>query len=164
MSKFSKNTNIELWQSFFAKVKPLDEKYKNADIPTGCVNTCHFSSTISIIKPNITKLDDVVDKPYKIKVGGVIHYVEDRIDLHNHTIDEAYNALCSFFHNMSKYGKRNLIVITGRGSRTNEDGIKEYFIRWSKHGLFKRFIADIKPIPNTNNAVGSFFVRLRQTR
>ncbi|MDZ5762497.1 Smr/MutS family endonuclease [Candidatus Cyrtobacter comes] len=142
----------ESWEHFFENVKPLKTPTDNH-----CINEFsvahHITRKVTFVKQNEfdnTKVEDV-------------SLNKRSIDLHDHTISQAYEALCLFFKRY-KSCSGALIVITGKGSRTGEESIKDSFIKWSRHGTLSKLFTQIIPIKDCRGQVGSFKVFLKKNQ
>ncbi len=132
----------ESWEYFFQSVKPLK-------------GNCEIIVKTQVVQeaPNlIPNLHNDTKQKYSN---------QNCIDLHNHTISEAYEALRLF---LNRAGSCALTVITGRGSRTGDESIKDSFIKWSTYGTFCDLITQIIPIKDYRGQVGAFRVILKKNK
>lgn len=94
-----------------------------------------LKKTIIPISHNICK-KYIVKKPIKIYNNDKMSFV---LDLHEHTVQNAYNVLLKFIENHSKNKSRFVTIITGYG--TNNQGIiKNEIEEWFKTKPFAPFI------------------------
>ncbi len=90
---------------------------------------------------------------------------EARLDLHNHTLDQAHQALSGFIDRAAADGRRCVLVITGKGSVGQAGGtIRSEFPRWLNQGRLRpRILAFAEAQPKDGGA-GAFYVLLKKRR
>jgi DNA-nicking Smr family endonuclease len=96
--------------------------------------------------------------------------IDDRLDLHGMTQDEAHRALDSFIAGAAKQGLRCVIVITGKGLRGLAEGSGDLGIlrnavpRWlNESGLRAKVLAFTAAQPRHGGG-GALYVLLRRSR
>jgi len=89
-----------------------------------------------------------------------------KIDLHGHTVDEAYQKVLSYLQMNSK--KKNLlhIVITGLGNKSQGEEfftgkIRKQFPQWLETDLFQQIVKSYSPCKIKHGGLGAFYVKLR---
>lgn len=90
--------------------------------------------------------------------------IEGRIDLHGMTQEQAHRALARFVSGAIRDGKRNLLVITGKGSVSEGGVLRRMLPLWCETGnLAGRVLALTQAQPKDGGA-GAFYLRLRKDR
>jgi DNA-nicking Smr family endonuclease len=104
-----------------------------------------------------------VDKSTAKKLTGGKFSIDAKLDLHGKTQDEALNSLRNFIRNSYEAGKRNVLVITGKGA--NNDGIlKNQVPRWlNSDGLRENIIMFSYAKPK-HGGDGALYVLLRKKK
>ena len=89
-----------------------------------------------------------------------------KIDLHGHTLDEAYQKVLSYLKSNSK--KKNLlhIVITGLGNKSKGEEfftgkIRKQFPQWLETETFQQIVKSYSPCKIKHGGLGAFYVKLR---
>ena len=89
-----------------------------------------------------------------------------KVDLHGHTVDEAYQKVYSYLK--INFKKKNLfhIVITGLGNKA-EGGefftgkIRKQFPQWLETEPFQQIVKSYSPCKIKHGGLGAFYVKLR---
>ena len=90
--------------------------------------------------------------------------IEGRIDLHGMTQEQAHRALARFVSGAIRDGKRNLLVITGKGSVSEGGVLRRMLPLWCETGnLAGRVLALTQAQPKDGGA-GAFYLRLRKNK
>jgi len=91
-----------------------------------------------------------------------------KIDLHGHTVDEAYQIVLSYLKTNSK--KKNLlhIVITGLGNKSQGEEfftgkIRKQFPQWLETETFQQIVKSYSPCKIKHGGLGAFYIKLRIT-
>ena len=89
-----------------------------------------------------------------------------KIDLHGHTVDEAYQKVHSFLK--INFKKKNLlhIVITGLGNKSEGEEfftgkIRKQFPHWLETEPFQQIVKSYSPCKIKHGGLGAFYVKLR---
>ena len=89
-----------------------------------------------------------------------------KIDLHGHTVDEAYQKVYSYLK--SNFKKKNFlhIVITGLGNKSEGEEfftgkIRKQFPQWLETEPFKQIVKSYSPCKIKHGGLGAFYVKLR---
>ncbi len=93
----------------------------------------------------------------KMKKGKL--EIEARIDLHGMTQDEAFRALTRFLAAAKRTGKRNLLVITGKGKISTGGVLRKNLPLWLEGDA--RILA-LTPAAPKDGGGGAFYIRLRK--
>ncbi len=91
--------------------------------------------------------------------------IEGKIDLHGRTQDEAHDALLHFLERAHKAGKRNLLVITGKGMTQSKSGILKSIVpRWLNEPMFRRLVLAISQARPEHGGAGALYVLLKRVK
>lgn len=107
--------------------------------------------------PDLPKLDQPTAK--KIAKGRLP--IEDRIDLHGLTQNEAYARLLRFIESRQRNGVRTVLVITGKGSR-GEGVLRQAVPRWLAENDFRKMVIGHHESHQNHGGTGAIYVRLRK--
>lgn len=86
--------------------------------------------------PSAPPPEKSVDPSIRKKLGRGRIEIDGRIDLHGLTQSEARGALHRFLHARWQRGDRTILVITGKGSRTEDD----YIAAMSERGILRTML------------------------
>lgn len=85
------------------------------------------------------------------------------LDLHGYTKDEAKSALSSYLSNAHAMGNRALLVIHGRGLKSNEGPVlKEYVVKWLTTGSLSHLVLAFCSARSCDGGTGALYVLLRR--
>lgn len=91
--------------------------------------------------------------------------IEGKIDLHGRTQAEAHDALQHFIERAYKAGKRQLLVITGKGMTQSKSGIlKTNVPRWLNEAPMRRLILAISQARPEHGGEGALYVLLKRAK
>lgn len=91
--------------------------------------------------------------------------IEGKIDLHGRTQNEAHDALLHFIERAHKAGKRNLLVITGKGMTQSKSGILKAIVpRWLNEPIFRRLVLAISQARQEHGGEGALYVLLKRVK
>ena len=89
-----------------------------------------------------------------------------KIDLHGHTVDEAYQNVLSYLK--TNFKKKNLlhIVITGLGNKSQGEEfftgkIRKHFPQWLETEPFQQIVKSYSPCKIKHGGLGAFYIKLR---
>jgi DNA-nicking Smr family endonuclease len=99
----------------------------------------------------------------KLKRGR--HPIAARLDLHGLTQREAHRALADFVARSREFGRRCVLVITGRGLAPTGPGVLKTAVpRWLAEPEFRRHILMVAPAQPQHGGAGALYVLLRRRR
>lgn len=90
--------------------------------------------------------------------------IEARLDLHGHYQDAAHDALAGFITESAARGRRNVLVITGRGSREGSGVLRERLPQWLNQPPCRAHVLAFTPARPEHGRDGAFYVLLRRKR
>ena len=141
-----------------------------------------ISISLNANKPNKQKKSDPLRKPNNKKqteqktIKTVVldqqlhkqfkNNLFQKIDLHGHTVDEAYQNVLSYFK--TNFKKKNLlhIVITGLGNKSQGEEfftgkIRKQFPQWLDTEPFQQIVKSYSPCKIKHGGLGAFYIKLR---
>ena len=97
---------------------------------------------------------------------------EGRIDLHGMTMDQAHPALVRFIMSSQAAGKRLVLVVTGKGKSSRDDGpipirrgvLKHQVPQWLAAPPVGQVVMQIAEAHVSHGGVGAYYVYLRRQR
>lgn len=95
-----------------------------------------------------------------------------RIDLHGMTLAQAHPALTGFVLRAHAEGKRLVLVITGKGKPSNDDGpiprrlgvLRHEVPHWLRSGPLRNIVLQISESHIRHGGTGAYYVYLRRSR
>lgn len=111
---------------------------------------------------------DNIDKrtAYRLKSGQM--RIEERLDLHGHTQDEAYNALIKFVKSSFENKKRCVLIITGKGRKRSEQEeignrgvLKEMIPIWLNSPELRPYLLMFSYAKTIDGGEGALYVLLK---
>lgn len=96
---------------------------------------------------------------------------EGRIDLHGMRLDEAHGALNAFIHTSYARGRRLVLVITGKGRITDDDGpipvragvLRHQVPDWLSRPPLNALVLQVSEAHQRHGGGGAYYVYLRRT-
>jgi DNA-nicking Smr family endonuclease len=123
--------------------------------------TSHFDITTTgeYLEGHAVPVDPATMK--KLKNGEIA--VEGHLDLHGHTKLSAEQALHNFILNAHALGQRNVLVIHGRGLKSNQGPVlKEQIIRWLTMGALSHLVLAFSSARPCDGGTGALYVLLKR--
>ncbi|MFV3074757.1 Smr/MutS family protein [Niveispirillum fermenti] len=91
--------------------------------------------------------------------------IDGRIDLHGLTQSEAHDTLLGFIRRSHAAGRRNVLVITGKGQMPRGEGVLRLSVpRWLREGDVGRLVLSIHQAQPQHGGGGAYYVLLRRRR
>lgn len=91
--------------------------------------------------------------------------IEGRLDLHGMRRDEAHDALIGFLSSAYRSGRRNLLVITGKGTFGNGVGVLRGEVpRWLNEAPLRPIVLAYAEAHPREGGAGALYVALRRRR
>ena len=121
--------------------------------------------------PASIRPDKAVDPAIRKKVGRGRIEIDGRIDLHGMTQDEARGALYRFIHARFSRGDRTVLVITGKGLKTDSDYVAAMTERgvlrtmlplWLNEPSLSPMVSGWSVAARGHGGEGAWYVRLRR--
>ncbi|MCE9506725.1 MAG: Smr/MutS family protein [Alphaproteobacteria bacterium] len=89
--------------------------------------------------------------------------LEGRLDLHGMTQQEAFDALQGFLRAAAAHQKRTVLVITGKGQRS-EGVLRRLLPLWLEEPSLKKYILAVTGAAAKDGGSGAFYIRLRKPK
>ena len=97
---------------------------------------------------------------------------ESRIDLHGMTLDQAHPALTAFSFSAYARGERLVLVITGKGQSTRDDGpipqargvLRRHVPHWLETPPVSQVVLEVTNSNQRHGGSGAYYVYLRRRR
>jgi DNA-nicking Smr family endonuclease len=106
-----------------------------------------------------------VDKRTDEKLRRGRMAIDGRLDLHGLTQGEAHHALIGFIRRSYTAGRRNVLVITGKGQVPRGEGVLRLSVpRWLREGDIGRLVLSIHQAQPQHGGGGAYYVLLRRRR
>lgn len=87
----------------------------------------------------------------------------DRIlDLHDHSLDRAHQALAIAVEEGIAQGQRLLLVITGKGRADRPGRIRQELSHWLETDFLRRHVAALRPASLRHGGSGAFYLILKR--
>ena len=146
-----------LWQRVTRTVKPYDSPPKELPALKKMVAKPAVKSKASP-SSSVKKFDG--PKAVKLKRGDL--QLEGRLDLHGMTQAEAFSALHRFILKAVEHGKRTVLVITGKGLRS-EGVLRRLLPLWLEDQALGRHVISVTVASPKDGGSGAFYLRLRKS-
>ena len=88
--------------------------------------------------------------------------IDGKIDLHGYTQDQAFNSLSRFLRNALADGKRQVLVVTGKGRPDSPSIIKIMLPRWLDYTDLKKYVSGYSLAPINLGGSGAMLVKLKK--
>jgi DNA-nicking Smr family endonuclease len=91
--------------------------------------------------------------------------IEGKIDLHGRTQQDAHDDLLGFLRRAHAAGKRNVLVVTGKGMTTSKTGILRQAVpRWLNEPAFRSLVLAFDYAEPQHGGEGALYVLLKRVR
>lgn len=91
--------------------------------------------------------------------------IEGKIDLHGRTQQDAHDDLLAFLRRAHGAGKRNVLVVTGKGMTTSKVGILRQAVpRWLNEPTFRHLVLAFDYAEPQHGGEGALYVLLKRVR
>ena len=143
-------------KDYFTDITPITVKHATINHPP--CQTARRRYVADSININYKKSETVAIKR-KIKR----HFsVEQSLDLHGMTYDEAFREVVGFFSKCQNIGIRNVLVITG-GNPLRKTILRSAFVNWCRN-LLGEFVVSYSSADLRHGGDGAFYVILKSKR
>lgn len=169
----------DLWHRVAQTIKPLKSRPRPAikaplpaDDSTAPSNKLKASlpPPPRAVKPALPDLTTAVtagiDKRTSQRLGRGQLAIEGRLDLHGMTQGEAHDRLAGFIRRAVAAGKRNVLVITGKGFKASgETGVLRQAVpRWLNEPGLRPHVVALRQAQPKDGGEGALYVLLRRER
>jgi DNA-nicking Smr family endonuclease len=160
-SKIDRNKRVAITHSFknFKEIAINNNVIKNN---TPLHNNTSISNNDFVLEKNKSLgINNSLNK--KLETGKL--YIDGKLDLHNLTIDNAYNRTFNFIENAFLNKLKCLLIITGKGlhSPTNNT-IKNNLTQWFKQPFFANKIIKYTDATKKDGGSGAIYVLLKTNK
>ena len=91
--------------------------------------------------------------------------IEGKIDLHGRTQQDAHDDLLAFLRRAHAAGKRNVLVVTGKGMTTSKTGILRQAVpRWLNEPAFRALVLAFDYAEPQHGGEGALYVLMKRVR
>ena len=172
----NKPDDVDLWVAEVSDITPYDQPDEKPQTPL----------VINEIKPSLryeglynhnsfNELElgctDNIDKNTASKFVKGAYRIDARIDLHGYTEKQAVDEVYEFIKNSYIQNKRCLLIITGKGVKTDDTPwyeskgvIKQALISWINHPKIRPFVLSVSQAKQSDGGSGAFYVLLKRQR
>ncbi|MBX9621270.1 MAG: Smr/MutS family protein [Alphaproteobacteria bacterium] len=151
---------VRLWRNQLKDVNPLSKVKKipeedKKEIPLPSPQPSKASS-LKKVKPT-----DVLQSFQRREVRQV--QIEAQLDLHGLSLERAYDTLEQFLRRAQEKHFKTVLVITGKGSLSEEHTLRHQFPRWLEETPLKSMVSSYhNPARLHHGGAGAYYVRLRK--
>lgn len=170
----------DLWHRVAQTIKPLKSRPRPAlkapraadesTAPSAKLKTPPATPAPRVVKPALPHLTTAVtagiDKRTSQRLGRGQLAIEGRLDLHGMTQGEAHDRLAGFIRRAVAAGKRNVLVITGKGFKASgETGVLRQAVpRWLNEPAMRPHVVALRHAQPKDGGEGALYVLLRRER
>jgi DNA-nicking Smr family endonuclease len=173
---------LELWRHVAQTVRPIKSKRRTAPpeekVPSAPAKTAKASKPATPAQP-VKPHPPTPPKPHEL-THGVSHgidrrqaerfrkgklAIEGKIDLHGRTQQDAHDDLLAFLRRAHAAGKRNVLVVTGKGMTTSKTGILRQAVpRWLNEPVFRALVLAFDYAEPHHGGEGALYVLIKRVR
>jgi DNA-nicking Smr family endonuclease len=170
-----------LWQAITRSVVPLKRRRKHAAPPKVAsapklipparppAASMHVVAVVQKPAPKPTPKEPVLaplDRRSKQKLARGTQAIDARIDLHGRTQGEAHVVLLSFLQRQQARGAKTVLVITGKGGRSDSGRgvLKRQVPMWLALPEFRALVVGFADAAIGHGGEGALYVRVRRAR
>jgi len=175
---------LELWRHVAQSVRPIKSKRRPAapkvDAPSAPPSkTKAAKSATPVAAPAPKPKPAAPAKPHEL-THGLSHgidrrqaerfrkgklTIEGKIDLHGRTQQDAHDDLLAFLRRAHGAGKRNVLVVTGKGMTTSKTGVLRQAVpRWLNEPAFRSLVLAFDYAERQHGGEGAIYVLLKRVR
>lgn len=113
-----------------------------------------------VITVSLAPKPSLLDQSVTRKIAKGRTSIEGRIDLHGMTQSESHSRLLRFLETSYQQSRRTILVITGKGTRS--EGILRHAVpRWLSEPEFRKYVSGYHEAHVSHGGGGALYVRLR---
>jgi DNA-nicking Smr family endonuclease len=117
-----------------------------------------------VSKPVAKHNQEPIDRKTRRQIAKGSVPINDRLDLHGMTQDEAYGALIGFVSRARSAGHRHVLVITGKGLSKQGQGVLRRMVpRWLKAAPLAQHVNGFEWASPGHGGDGALYIRLRRS-
>ena len=149
---------LTLWQNQLKDVKPLRKLKKRSKEDKKEVPLPSSPKDLPLKK---VKPVDVLQPFQRREVRQV--QIEARLDMHGLSLGRAYDILEQFLRKAQDNHFKTVLIITGKGSLSEEQTLRHQLPRWLEETPLKGLVASYhNPARPNHGGAGAYYVRLRK--
>jgi DNA-nicking Smr family endonuclease len=157
-----------LWQLVMRGVTPYHARNQREPAPLRVAAKMPARRELPVtalppVTPAATAVPRGFDRATETKMKKGKLPIDGRIDLHGLTQEEARRRLIRFIETAVATGKRTVLVITGKGAKS-EGVLKRMFPVWLSDRDVARHVIGTSTAAPKDGGTGAFYVRLRRPR
>jgi DNA-nicking Smr family endonuclease len=150
---------VRLWQNQLKDVKPLSKVKKVPEEEKEVAPPPPQPSKALPLKK--AKSTDVLQPFQRREVRQV--QIEAQLDLHGLSLERAYDVLEQFLRKAQEKHFKTILVITGKGSLSEEHTLRHQLPRWLEETPLKSMVSSYhNPARLHHGGAGAYYVRLRK--
>jgi DNA-nicking Smr family endonuclease len=161
----------ELWAQYTQSLQPLDVVLAPAspddeeNLPKEIVEKPSISAKTQVRALNIDMPVDIDKRTFERLKKGRLPF-DDTFDFHGVGFHEAHYKLVKLIEQWQDNGKRCILIITGKGSRTPKDQktIRDAFPDWLNDPLLRNKILAYTKAQPKHGGSGAFYLLLRRKK
>ena len=116
-------------------------------------------------KPPAARSVRELERPTHRKLAKGRLPIDATLDLHNLTQEQAHRMLLSFLTESRQRGRRHLLVITGKGSSQNSQGVLRTMLPiWISTPPLNQLVSGLKQASRDHGGEGAFYIRLKKQK
>ena len=174
---------LELWRHVAQTVRPIKSRRRSAPSkedasstpapkaksgkPTARPPAAEASTEPAPAKPHALThgLSHGIDRRQAARFRKGKLTIEGKIDLHGRTQQDAHDDLLAFLKRAHGAGKRNLLVVTGKGMTTSKIGILRQAVpRWLNEPAFRSLVLAFDYAEPQHGGEGALYVLMKRVR
>ena len=174
---------LELWRHVAQTVRPIKSKRRPAPpketAPSAPPGKVKAAKPVAPAAPPVKPQPPAPARPHAL-THGLSHgidrrqaerfrkgklAIEGKIDLHGRTQQDAHDDLLAFLRRAHGAGKRNVLVVTGKGMTTSKTGILRQAVpRWLNEPAFRTLVLAFDYAEPQHGGEGALYVLLKRVR
>ncbi len=162
MTKKLTPEDLHLWKINTREVKPLHKPMTQEDPkPHPPPPTAPSVKTHKPLKKQ--RLTPQIQHP-SLKRKEIRRFkYEAQLDMHGLTLEKGYQILKQFLLSAQEQGIKEVLIITGKGSLSEERTFRHQLPRWVEEAPFRDFVLSLHhPAKLQDGGTGAFYVRVRR--
>jgi DNA-nicking Smr family endonuclease len=156
-----------LWQEITRSVRPLRTRRAVPAPASEVTHSVPSAAPVAHAQRKAQQRLESMERRVKQRLARGSEPIHARLDLHGKTQAHAHRELLRFLRGAQMEGARFVLVITGKGSRTDnsERGILNRQVPlWLAQPNVRAYVASFEPAHARHGGEGALYVRLRRAR
>lgn len=166
----------EVWQELIEDIAKIKKAPKATSLPK--LKDIKIRPTLNVTPPSTQINSDLFDNTANIDGNSMRRFqkndypVEATLDLHGYTESRAYEAVHNFIQKSYQYGRRCVIIVTGKGYHASNDEdifsnraiLKNAVPNWLNSEQLKPFILSFTHPKAELGGSGALYILLRKNK